>query len=100
MLQEDYAQIAGGLPDFELEKEQELSRDKIFYQKKINEIKSKTSGIDEEKVNHWTNSLFDLNNEYNDLISRFEKEYPDYYALKYATKNVGYPKSQKKNFNY
>ncbi len=88
-LKEDYAKIAGGLPTEALEKEHKLTSDINFYQKQINLEQSKTAkNINQEKIKLWTNTLFDLKNEYNELISSFEKNYPQYYQLKHETKEL------------
>ena len=44
----------------------------------------KTSGK-QFKINEYQNHLFDLQTRYDALISQFEKDYPDYYNLKYQT---------------
>ncbi len=86
-LKENYAKIAGGLPSEDLHKEQNLRREIDFYKKQINQAKRRTEYTNQELVKKWKAILFDLTNEYNILIDRFEKSYPKYFALKYAPKN-------------
>ena len=38
---------------------------------------------DENKISLWNEALFKLNQEYETLVGLFEKEYPEYYFLKY-----------------
>ena len=87
-LQDDYARIAGGLPIEELNREQALRREINYFKNKIISEERKKSNIDKEKTKLWANSLLNLEDEYKEIINRFEKDYPAYFALKYDTKNT------------
>lgn len=74
------------IPDSLLEKENELKIEITFYEKKINQKRSKKENIDEEKIKNWESILFDLNTKYQALITLLEEQYPKYYELKHNTK--------------
>lgn len=70
-----------GIPDSLLQKEHNLKVNLSFNEKKLAESTDTISKI------KYQNQLFKLNRQYEELIARFEKEYPDYFNLKYAIKN-------------
>jgi CHAT domain-containing protein/lipopolysaccharide biosynthesis regulator YciM len=75
-----------GIPDSLLQKEQRL-KDKISYtEQKIAELLSAGNDGNQEKINVYNNNLFVIKRSYEDLISRFEKDYPKYHDLKYNVK--------------
>jgi CHAT domain-containing protein/Tfp pilus assembly protein PilF len=62
------------------QKEADISSNISYYEKLLAEKPDNESEI--------RSQLFDLNKQYNTLINKFEKEYPDYYTLKYSNKTV------------
>ncbi|MCK4406801.1 MAG: CHAT domain-containing protein, partial [Bacteroidales bacterium] len=66
--------------------------DKLVYDEKNSE------NPNSDKINLWGSKLFDLNREYDSLISKFEKEHKQYYSLKYD-KNVISVKTIQKKLN-
>ena len=70
-----------GIPDSLLQKEYKLKVNTSLYEKDLAE------SSDSINYNKNRDQLFKLNSQYNDLIAKFEKEYPDYYNLKYAVHN-------------
>jgi len=59
-------------------------RSKIaFYENSINT--NKTIAGKEEQLKNWQNELFKCKDEYEDFLKQIEKDYPNYYTLKYAS---------------
>jgi len=77
----------GGIPKDLQEQERRLKMDIAKFREFVYEERKKTSP-DRSKITEWQDTLFNLNEEYNQMVLRFEKEYPDYYALKYDTKTI------------
>ncbi|MBK9458570.1 MAG: tetratricopeptide repeat protein [Sphingobacteriales bacterium] len=50
---------------------------------------------DHEQVQKWQKQYFDYKQQYNQLIETFEKEYPDYYQIKYDNQIVSINQVQK-----
>ena len=83
-LSESRAKKFSGIPDSLLKKEKELRIDLTFYNTELNKEKQKKEEIqDSSKIKKYEDKFFDLNLEYQDLLSRFEKDYPQYYNMKY-----------------
>ncbi len=82
-IQDNLAKGLGDIPDSLLEKENGLSIDLAFYQKKLSEEKIKGEKGDTEKIKRWENKVFDLRQEYNEFVAFLEKTYPKYHQLKY-----------------
>ncbi|MBN2519844.1 MAG: tetratricopeptide repeat protein, partial [Bacteroidales bacterium] len=76
------AQKFAGIPDSLLLKEQLLKEDIAFYQKEL------AQDIDSLKRASYQNNLFKLNQEYNTLITGFEKNFPEYFDLKYSSRSA------------
>lgn len=79
------AKELGGIPDSLKEKEKELKLDIQNYEKLIYDEKQKITQ-DSKSIMAFEAKLFELNKEYDDLISFFEKDFKDYYDLKYNTR--------------
>jgi len=75
------AQKFAGIPDSLLEKERGLKVDINLYEQKLSE------GQDSITERNFRDKLFNANRQYEDLISNFEASYPEYFNLKYSTKN-------------
>ncbi len=84
-LQESDAKFSGAIPEEELQKEKQLRLDIAVYEKQINKLKRKKGGQDATKIKTWQNKLFELQQEYQNIIAHFEKDYPQYYDIKYNT---------------
>jgi CHAT domain-containing protein len=84
-ISESKAKYFGGISDTLLEKERELKINLSFYSKRLYKEREKRENADSTKISLWQNKLFTLHNEYDALINQFEKEYPEYYNLKYET---------------
>ncbi len=84
-LQEADAKFSGGIPEEKLEKEKQLRLDIAVYEKQINKIKQKKGDQDIDKIKTWENKLFELKQQYQKIIAHFEKDYPQYYDIKYNT---------------
>ncbi len=59
-----------------------------YLDKSIQQQKAKGEQKDKELFQQCQNQFFDYHQEYTQLIEKFEKDYPDYYQLKYETKTA------------
>ena len=76
------AKSFGGVPGELLVEEQELKKMIAAYREMIYE-EEKNINAKRDRVSFWEERIFSLELELRQLISRLEKEYPDYYSLKY-----------------
>jgi CHAT domain-containing protein/Tfp pilus assembly protein PilF len=95
-LRETDALSYAGIPDSLLQKESDLRIDIAFYEKRRFEEESKGKEAKDSIVNSYNSQLFDLKRSYETLKERFEKDYPDYYRLKYDLSVVGVEEVQQK----
>ena len=93
-LSEAEAKRFAGIPDSLLEKEKQLRLDLAFYDNSLTEEQLKRADADSAKIAQWQDKVFGLKQVYDVLLQRFEKEYPDYYNLKYQIKTVSVPEVQ------
>jgi CHAT domain-containing protein/tetratricopeptide (TPR) repeat protein len=93
-LSEAEAKQFAGIPDSLLANERQLRIDLAFYEKSLTEEQLKRRGADSAKVALWQDKVFALKQSYDALLQRLEKEYPDYYNLKYQIKTVSAPEAQ------
>ena len=84
-LTDSKAKKFGGIPDSLLEKDQQLKIDLAFYNQKIFKELEKNERTDSSRIKFWQDKLFSLNREYESLVNLFEKEYPEYFNLKYQS---------------
>jgi len=77
----------GGIPQELQDEEILLRKDIASYREKIYEERKKASP-DRKKISDWQGVLFDLNEKYNQMVLRFEEDYPEYYALKYDNHTI------------
>jgi len=82
-LQEANAMEFAGLPDSLLEKEKNLRMDQTFYETQIQKEREKRDGRDSLKIADFENRYFRRKNQYEQLVEALEKNYPQYYELKY-----------------
>jgi len=93
-LSETEAKRFAGIPDSLLEKEKRLRIDLAFYDNSLIEERLKRADADSAKIALWQDKVFGLKQAYDAMLLRFEKEYPDYYNLKYQTKTTSVPEVQ------
>ena len=79
-LNESRAKQFAGLPDSLVEKEKYLKIDLAFYEEQLYKAKNKK---DTARITMYQNYLFDRKMQYDSLIQHLEKNYPNYYQLKY-----------------
>lgn len=77
-IHDNQAKYFAGIPDSLLEQEIRLKNKVLFYQRKLNE--NRGTG----KLQLIQRQLFQLNQDYQTLIKKFEFEYPKYYQIKYS----------------
>ena len=77
-----------GIPDSLLERESALNIDIAYDETQLQKEKEKHGRADKAKVDRWQNSLFDARQRYTTLVGQFEREYPQYNALKFETTSV------------
>lgn len=82
------ARTIGGIPESLQNLEKSIYLDLIFYEKKIQEEKLNRNP-DKEKIKLWQNLYFNLNQTYDSLINSFERQFPEYYKLKFDLKTSG-----------
>jgi len=81
-LADSKAKEFAGIPDSLLDKEKSLRMQITYYEEQL----AKLSDFGKEQF--YRDKLFQYNNEYVELISFFEQNYPKYYEMKYNTKFV------------
>ncbi|WP_461640397.1 CHAT domain-containing protein [Labilibaculum euxinus] len=77
----------GGISTELQEKETNLKLNIAKYRELVHDERRKQTP-DRDSISGWQNVLFNLNEEYNQMVLRFEEDYPEYYALKYDTKTI------------
>ena len=77
----------GNIPDELIERERELHRKLSLYEEQIL-LERQKKVQDEHRIRTWEELLAKLNMEYEILIRKFEKDFPDYYDLKYRTEYI------------
>ncbi len=94
-LKEKQAMIYGGVPDSLIKKEESLAESIESFTRLIAE--EKQLGIpNKDRLKELENKLFVLQSTQNELIDRYERMYPQYYALKYDDKVIGTASIRKK----
>ncbi len=76
------ARSFGGVPEELLENELDIKRGISAYRESIYE-EQRNINADSEKIVFWQERMFALEQELRSLIEMLERDYPDYYALKY-----------------
>ncbi|MCT4603818.1 MAG: CHAT domain-containing protein, partial [Marinifilum sp.] len=76
-----------GIPVELQEEELHLRKNIAKYREKVYEERRKAQP-NREKIAKWQTKLFELNESYDQMVLRFEEEYPEYYALKYSHKTI------------
>ena len=91
VLQENFSEVNAkrfsGIPDSLLQQEKQLRTNLTFYETALQKKYERRDPGDSSKIVQYENSVFDLKNEYDQLISGFEQNYPEYYNLRFQTKS-------------
>ncbi len=80
-IHENEARKMASLPIEVAQKEDQIRKDIAKYESAINNLEAKGDQLEELKDSK--NKLFELQNEYDQLIKQLEQSYPTYYQLKY-----------------
>ncbi|HEY6906001.1 MAG TPA: CHAT domain-containing protein, partial [Ignavibacteriaceae bacterium] len=78
----------GGIPDSLLKMEHKLQYRISLLEAGIDEEQTLGNGADKTKLNTFQNSIFDLKKQYYSLIDNYEKNFHEYYSLKYKLEPV------------
>lgn len=89
------ARQVGKIPDKLRDFESGIKEEIGLYEKLIYDEKSKANN-DNRKIDLWNNKLFELNKKHDSLITVFERDYPDYYKIKYDNSVLALVDIQKK----
>ena len=88
-LKETEARLKANIPSKLLDKEYDLRKDILFYDKQLLEGKTKDGKPQNPAVlKKWQNERIEAKQQYDILIEQLEKNHPDYYRLKYDTKTA------------
>lgn len=87
-MQEANALNFAGIPDSLLQKEYDLRVDITYYDKKRQEKLNEGFADTDTSVLSISSKLFDLTQAYDQLKTQFEKDYPEYYRLKYDLNTI------------
>ena len=82
-LQSERAKSFSGISSDLLEREEKINQEIALYQRFILEEKQNSLHPNAEKLAFWQNTLLDLKKSQDSLLTIFEKNYPEYYRLKY-----------------
>lgn len=85
----------GGISIGLQEQERNLKLDIAKYRELVHDERRKQTP-NRDSISGWQNVLFNLNEEYNQMVLRFEEDYPEYYSLKYDTKTIDIKDLQKR----
>ncbi|MDN5201769.1 CHAT domain-containing protein [Fulvivirgaceae bacterium BMA10] len=77
---ESSAKRFSGIPEELLETEDSLRIELSYYESKLGDFQEKQ---DSSKITEYESKVFDLKRSYEALVEQFEKDYPQYHALKY-----------------
>ncbi|MGC9341059.1 MAG: CHAT domain-containing protein, partial [Bacteroidales bacterium] len=86
-IRSEQAMQFGGIPPELIKQESDIIEKLSAFTELIMTEKASPSPS-EKKMRTWENSIFVLNNEHGKLIKFFEKNYPEYYRLKYDTRVI------------
>ncbi len=85
----------GGITDQLLENEKKLNSNIQAYKELINNEKQ-FENPNESKIQYWDSIVIKSEQEYEDLIELFERQYPNYYNLKYNTDVISMEETSQK----
>jgi CHAT domain-containing protein len=89
------AENFGGIPDSLLRSERELNMQLTTLKQMIFNEKN-SPGSDSSLLKGWENNQFNLQKQHDELMFRFERDYPNYYNFKYKQNTVSIPEIQSK----
>jgi CHAT domain-containing protein len=87
-LKDEMAKEIGNIPSSLREKEREIKLSRNIYNQAIYE-EGKKSSPDQNKISYLTEKMLALESEYSSLLDVLEREYPDYYRMKYDFSTSG-----------
>ncbi len=82
------ARSFAGIPEELLRKEYDIKTDLAFYDKKRFEEVSQGESKNDSLINEYNSQIFDLKKQLNAFVKQLEKDYPEYYELKYKSEVV------------
>lgn len=82
------AKLSSNIPENILKNEKTLRTELAEAEKRMYEVCWEKTVHDSMQITFWQNKCFTLGREYDDIIARLEKKYPEYYNLKYQNKTV------------
>ena len=85
---ESNAKQFGGIPDSLLEQESAFRTELTYYETLLQKEKEKKGKANKVKIVQCENKIFDLKRGNEQLVKRFEREYPKYYSLKHQSEVV------------
>ncbi len=88
------AKIFGGIPIKLQNLEHKLKQDIADYRNKIYQERKQFHPM-QDSISNWRHTLFGLNTEYEQMVKRFETDYPEYYVLKYDNASISVNEVQK-----
>ena len=87
-IQETAAKSFSGIPESIQEREAQLKIDLSYYEERIYKEKQKGEKANQDQINDWKTIIFELQTEYEDLLSLIGEKYPEYYNLKYQEHQI------------
>lgn len=81
-IQSNQALRVGNIPDSMQIREEQIKKQIWTYEELLYEEKRKKKP-NRNQIEYWNNQLFELQNQYENMIVHFEQKYPKYYQLKY-----------------
>jgi len=84
-----------GIPDSLLALESRLKTDLVYNETQYHIEKESGEDANETSLKNLQNRIFNLNQAYDNLILRFEKDYPEYYSLRYTPDSISATDVQK-----
>lgn len=78
-----FAKKFASIPDHIIELENELKTNDSFFQSKVRNALSNKEGYDTALVQVYTGKIFDLRRRSDSLILKIEKDFPEYYRVKF-----------------
>lgn len=94
-LRDKEAKNIGRIPQKLLTQDASLKSEIFFYNKQIHD-QEQAQNPDEVKIKLWNSRIFDLSHKQEELIKSIEKNYPDYYNLKYDNSVISINEIQRK----
>jgi len=95
LLNDSYAKSFSGLSADLISLEKDLRIDKAYYQSKVHEQLANKQ-VDSVRLLNWESKLFDISRKQDSLTDVLEKNYPNYYELKYNNRVISATEVQQK----